>query len=320
MPASYLPLPDQAARQLIDSTAIFEELRRVQSQTRKYAGGMHWKRQDKYEYLIRTTPDNRGVPIGPRSPETEKVYEKFKREKEAAEDRARKLRVSFTEAERLNKAVRAGRAPNLVVDILRALEDRGLDKHFIVVGTHALYAYEAAAGVWIASSAMATKDVDLLWDARKRVEFITDMERAGESMLSILKKVDSTFVRSEEHKETAVNANGFQVDFLRRMQSEDDPHPFRLSANEEDLFVVQARRAQVLNEAPAFEHPIVSVTGRMVLMRTVDPEIFVRFKRWLANGAPDRDPQKRGRDLSQAEIVHVLLEEGRLQSKIRQAI
>ena len=57
----------------------------------------------------------------------------------------------------------------------------------------------------------------------------------------------------------------------------------------------------------------------MVLMRTVDPEIFVRFKRWLANGAPDRDPQKRGRDLSQAEIVHILLEEGRLQSKIRQA-
>ena len=72
-----------------------------------------------------------------------------------------------------------------------------------------------------------------------------------------------------------------------------------------------------LYEAPAFEHPIVSVTGRMVLMRTVDPEIFVRCKRWLANQAPDRDLHKRSRDLSQAEIVHVLLEEGRLQSKIR---
>ena len=35
---------------------------------------------------------------------------------------------------------------------------------------------EAAAGVWLAppAMAMAAKDVDLLWDARKRVPFPTD--------------------------------------------------------------------------------------------------------------------------------------------------
>jgi len=50
-------------------------------------------------------------------------------------------------------------------------------------------------------------------------------------------------------------------------------------------------------------------------MRTIDPAIFVRFKRWLAV-QKDRDAVKRGRDASQAEIVQDLLEQGPLMWKI----
>ncbi|MEO7546821.1 MAG: GSU2403 family nucleotidyltransferase fold protein, partial [Ramlibacter sp.] len=38
------------------------------------------------------------------------------------------------------------------------LQAAGLDDKFMVVGTHAVYAYETAAGVLVDSGAMATRD------------------------------------------------------------------------------------------------------------------------------------------------------------------
>jgi len=93
---------------------------------------------------------------------------RIQRKKSSAEERLRSLRDAVKEAERLNKALKVGRAPTLLIDILQAIDDSGLAEHFTVVGTHALYAYETAAGVRIEQAAMATLDVDLLWDARKK--------------------------------------------------------------------------------------------------------------------------------------------------------
>jgi hypothetical protein len=154
------------------------------------------------------------------------------------------------------------------------------------VGTHALYAYETAASVRIVQGALATQDVDLLWDARKRVRFITDLEKLDASVLRVLQRADATFLRKDGQFETAINANGFEVDFLRR--------------------------ASVLTNAPRFDHVVISATGRMTLMRTIAPESFVEFKRWLATSAPQRLEVKRRRDLRQADIVQTLLDEGLL--------
>ena len=66
----YIPLSDNAARQSIDSATIFNEFIRVRAQARHYVGGMYWKRQMDYAYLVRTGPDNRQHRIGPRSPES----------------------------------------------------------------------------------------------------------------------------------------------------------------------------------------------------------------------------------------------------------
>ncbi|HSM22574.1 MAG TPA: GSU2403 family nucleotidyltransferase fold protein [Rubrivivax sp.] len=180
------------------------------------------------------------------------------------------------------------------------------------VGTNALYAYEAATGVRIVQGALTTQDVDPLWDARRRVQFVTDLERIDTSMLRVLQRVDPSFHRKELHNETAINDRGFEVDFLRRVPVDGDPHPFRFSADEEDLWPVQAVRASVLTEAPKFEHVVISATGKMAFMRTVAPRVFVEFKRWMSESAPQRPQLKRRRDLRQAEIVQALLDEGLL--------
>ena len=307
----YIPLADEAARQTIDAMSLWQECARVRRQYQDYAAGMYWKAEGDYEYLVKTKARGRQERIGRRGPETELIYSEFHTRKSALQPRLQSLQSQLNVAQRLNRAVKAGRVPTIVIDILNAFEAAGLAEHFTVVGTHALYAYEAAAGVRIAQKALATQDVDLLWDARKRVRFVADMKYLGKPVLRILQEVDPTFQRKELHNETAINAKGFMVDFLRRIPQDGDPHPFRLSDSDEDMWPAQAIRAQVLTEAPPFVHIVTGATGKMALMRTVSPRVFVSFKLWLA-AQPDRDAIKRGRDQTQAQTVQLLMDDGLL--------
>ena len=200
-----------------------------------------------------------------------------------------------------------GRVDPLVVALLGRLASTHLSEHFRVVGTHALYAYEATAGVRLDSDTLATRDMDLLWDTRKRILFATQLARVDSSMLGVLKKVDNTFRIRQSQKYTAVNKDGFEVDIIRRERAGDDPHPIKLSNEDEDFWVVQARRANVLLDAPGFSAVIVASNGSMARMNTVHPTTFVAFKRWLANQA-EREALKRRRDVLQADAVQALLD------------
>lgn len=160
--------------------------------------------------------------------------------------------------------------------------------------------------------ALATQDVDLLWDARKRVKFFTTMEQQDASMLAILQRADRSFQRKDEPLSTAINGQGFEVDFLRRQTEGDDVHPLQLSRDEHDLWAVQAPRANILTGAARFEQVVVSASGKMAKMITISPTVFVSFKRWMAEQTETRAAPRRRRDALQAEIVQQLLDEGLL--------
>src|SRR5690349_2547486 len=102
----FLPLPDSAARQLIDSITVFGEYRRARTHARAYVGGMYWKRQGDYEYLVKTHADGRQHRIGPRSAETETTHAQFTERKLKAEDRLKTLGAALKDSERLNKALK----------------------------------------------------------------------------------------------------------------------------------------------------------------------------------------------------------------------
>lgn len=104
---------------------------------------------------------------------------------------------------------------------------------------------------------------------------------------------------------------GFMVDFLREMPQDCHPHPFRLADSDEHMSPLPAIRAQVLTEAPPFEHVVLGATGKMALMRTVSPKVFVSFKQCLA-AQPDREAIKRGRDLTQAQTAQTQMDDGLL--------
>ncbi len=303
-----LEIDPDAARQYIDARATFVELERTRKNALQVRGGMVWKTVDEKEYLIRTSTTGGQKSLGRRTTETEKMYGSFIAKKQSVEERQNALKAALSKHERLNRALRVGRMPTIAVAILSRLANAGLDGYFRVVGTHALYAYEAAAGVRFASEIKSTRDIDLLWDTRKRVTFAQKLVQDAPSMLAALQKVDKTFQISEDQKYTAVNKDGFEVDIIRRIAQEGDPHPIRLSDAEDDFWVVQAKRADELVNAPEFSEIVVAENGSMARMTTIHPAVFVSFKRWMSK-EPDRDPLKRRRDALQADAVEWALQE-----------
>ncbi len=305
----WLNLSDDAKRQYIDAQSVFTVLEEAQNEAVQVRGGMHWKKQNGNDYLIRSSAKNSQKSLGRRSEETIAIFEKFIARKARVEQRVKNLKAELVRHQRMNNALHVGRAPQILVDILNRLEVSGLSEHFSVVGTHSLYAYESTAGVRFAmADALATNDIDLLWDTRKRISFIAHMDFLGSSMINLLRKVDPTFALREFQRYTAVNDKGFEVDIIRREAKDLDPHPLRLTDAEDEFAAVQAPKAGILLNSPKFSSMIISTSGHMARMNTIAPKTFIDFKRWMGE-RPDRDPLKKSRDILQADLVEELVRE-----------
>lgn len=308
MPSSphFLDQSENQKRQFIDAETVFLASTQAARAATEVRGSMFWRDLRGKSTLIRTSANSAQKSLGPRSAETEAMFSSFMARKQSAEDRLKALKAQLETQKRLNRALRVGRVPNVVVGVLNALEGMGVQEHFMVVGTHALYAYETAAGVRIAQEAMATRDVDMLFDTRKRISFFTAMKKLDSSLIGGLRKVDSSFEVVPDQLYTARNQDGFEVDIIRRAAKDADPHPLRMSDAEDDFWAVQVSMGEKLQSARRMEQVVVATSGEMALMRTVHPLDFARIKQGLSTQV-GRDPLKRGKDALQARIVTELV-------------
>ena len=283
-------LTDLQKRQYIDAESVFMALRDAEKAAQAVRGSMLWRQVSGKTYLIRTNIDNSQKSLGPRSAETEAVYEKFMARKKMSGERVAGLRQALQLHQKLNRAHRVGRTPEIVVQILNRLHKSGISEHFITVGTHALFAYESACGVRFVDEATTTQDIDLLMDTQKHLLLASTLEGRSESLLSTLQKVDPTFDLRDDQLYTAVNASGFEVDVMRRMAKNHDPHPLQATS------------------AERFSQMVVAASGHMALMTALHPVTFSRLKQALAL-SPTRDPLKKSRDVLQARAVGELIDE-----------
>jgi hypothetical protein len=301
-------LDEDATRQYIDAKQAFSALTQAKAKLAEYRGGMVWKTVKGHDYLIRTSTRGAQKSLGPRSPATEAIYQKFTSGKSHAEQMHTGLKQSLERHRRMNRALRVGRTPDIIIDILNALQQAGVTDKFSVIGTNALYAYETAAGARIEASHLATRDCDLLWDNRSKLSLAIQEGPLAEGMLGLLRRVDSSFTLRDDQLYTAVNKDGYEVDVLRRMGAGSDAEPGQVTALAEDFWAVKARNADWLLSAPKFSEVVIGTSGRMARMVTVDPRAFALFKLWMA-GQPDRAYAKRARDAGQARIVVSLISE-----------
>ena len=304
-------LNEQQKRQLIDAEMLFSALEQAEKDAIRHRGSMFWREQDGGRYLISLSANSRQRSLGSASPENELKFERFTKRKGEIAARLKSLRAKADECRRMNKALRVGRTPDVLIDVLNVMMRYGVSQHFLVVGTHALFAYETAAGVRFPSDVMVTQDADLLFDTANRAEFLEVMADRNTSFLGILKKVDKTFERDEMEKETATNAAGYQIQLIRRFPPDPEDtseHPLQITSEEGDLWPVRVSLGQKLLSVPRFEQVVIGVNGGMARMRTVHPFHFARTKLQLGK-ARDRDPRKKAKDLAQAELVQALVKE-----------
>lgn len=303
----FIELLEDQLRQYIDAESVFRAHEEALTESQQVRGGMLWRTINDARYLIRTSPTGSQKSLGRQSPELIEIANKFARRKQEAQSREAALASRLAMMQRLNRAQRVGRTPTIVIDLLQTLEKHGLSKQFIVVGTHALYAYETAAGVRISEEALATRDVDLLFDTRKRVKLLSTLSRIDSSMIGVLKRLDPSFKVRDDQKYTAVNKDGFEVDIIRRTAKEKDPHPLRMTNQEDDFWAVQVNSGDTLLNARPFSQVVIGTNGAMARMRTIHPLDFSRVKRMIAND-PERDPKKIPKDILQADLAQQLVE------------
>lgn len=296
-------------KQYINARQVFLGLRQAEKEAKALQGSMFWRTIDGREYLIRTGRGGAQKSLGPRNAEAEAILEKFTARKSESDQRITSLREKMARHVRLNKAMYLDRVDRTIIDVLNAMEKAGLAEHLTVIGTNALHAYEAAAGVRIEEEHLATEDLDLLWDNRKHLTLAVKEHITGTGLLGILQRVDKSFkLLRPTQLYTAMNDAGYQIDIVRRWGPGSDREPAQLLDNPEDFWAVRARNADWLLSAPKFEAVIVGRNGNMANMVTVDPRAFALFKVWMAQ-QKDRDPLKKTRDASQAKVVVQLVQQ-----------
>ncbi|WP_274630700.1 nucleotidyltransferase domain-containing protein [Arvimicrobium flavum] len=260
------------------------------------------------EYLLRDYYDPRsGVrrqkSLGRRDTTTEQTFHAFTQGKTEAAERRRAAVETLQRQAAVNRALRLGRVPEIGARIVRALDEAGLLGHGIkIVGTNALFAYEAVAGVHFASELMTTEDIDMLFDARARIRLAMNENVEERTLLGVLRKVDKSFARTSRTFQAA-NAGGYLVDLIK---PERNPpwtvEAKSISGDQSDLEASPIGGLVWHESAQPFEAVAIDARGFPLRLVVPDPRAFAVHKLWLSE-QPDRNPAKRRRDRQQAEMV-----------------
>ncbi len=264
------------------------------------------------DYLIRSFYDpksgsRRQKSLGPRGVENERVKAAFDAGRQEATEGLAAARQSIERQAGINRVLGLGRVPTLSARIVRALDAAHLLGHGLrVVGTHALYAYEAAAGIRFSTEVTATEEIDLLFDARVSLVFLAEEDVGERSLLSLLRRVDRSFERGRQTFK-AVNRDGFVVDLIRPMRNPPwQDERGSVAGPETDLDAIQIEGLVWNENAPAFRAVAIDQSGFPLRIIAPDPRAFAVHKLWLSRRL-DRDPLKRTRDAAQAKAVATLV-------------
>jgi hypothetical protein len=305
----FTELSPSQAKAFIDAEQIHLALRDAQEKMQPYTGGMHWKTVNGKQYLYRTT-DGRGTAksLGPRCADTETLLQNFQQRRAELDARLATLEARQKEQTRMVRALRAGSAPPILARVCQALcLHKLMGSHILIIGTNALHAYEALAGVRFVGDVTATTDMDMLWKHKARLTAVA-RDIGPEGLLGVLKRVDKSFEIHGQQTFRAINADGYMVDLIRQTPTppwKTEPH----NLGEQDAFVAtDLPNMKWMLSVPSVRQFVVADNGMPFEMAVPDPRAFMLFKAWLST-QPDREPVKRGRDAAQAQAMRQLLQD-----------
>ena len=270
---------------------------------RRFTGSMRWADRSEHEYLLRKISRSE-ISLGLRSPETESAYDAFIDGREKNKARLESLSRRLDDMAPVNRAMKLGRVPHLAAKILRRCDDKTLlGRQIFIVGTNALFAYEAMAGVRIDSGLVASGDIDLLFDARQRLGLAVAESIQLKGLLGILQQTDQSF-SAPARGYSAVNNQGYYVDLICPQPSDilRSPQNNGLTDLPDDMEGAEVFGLSWLINAPKVDVIAMDDRGYPVRMVVIDPRVFALHKVWLSE-RPGRDPVKAGRDIIQGRVA-----------------
>jgi hypothetical protein len=294
-------------REMVNTQQRFAAYREAEERAKGYRGSMTWAEIKGREYLVRShyakSGVRRQVSLGLRSAETEVMSLEFEQGRSDAQARLENLKAVIARQAAVNRALELGRVPMIGAKIIRALDQAAmLGAGIRVLGTNAIYAYEAAAGVRIDPGLTTTEDIDLLFDARGGLIFAADENVSPPSLLRLLRKIDRSFQRSKQTFR-ATNGDGYLVDLIKPLRNppwQDERN--QVGPDPDDLLAVEIEGLNWHESAPSFEAVAIDEKGEPCRIVATDPRVWAAHKLWLSKRA-DREPLKRRRDEAQAQVI-----------------
>jgi len=215
---------------------------------------------------------------------------------------------SYIRPARFCKASKVNRAPKIITNILRVLDQNKLSgKGLIVIGTNVLYAYEMMSGVYLDYAIMATQDIDLLWDTRARLTLLAMHHLNNYGLLGLLKKADKSFEILKPKSFTAINKEGYMVDLVQAEPKSIAMISPKMIGDDNDIHAASVKNLQWLISSPKIKQMIIGKDGYPAVMIVPDPRAFALHKIWLS-AQTDRDAMKKKRDFSQgAAIIRLIM-------------
>jgi len=278
---------------------VYQAYLQARSQSRGHKGGMHWKKIRGRQYLYRYRDRlGHGECLGPRGEQTERLYTDFTRERRDAATRVQRERLRLQEQARFGRAALINRVPKATAKILRALEQHEAEQNLLVIGSAALYAFEAAAGVLL-------EPPDLLAAAQRGLTLAAGA-LSWEELLHLALKTDRSFAPLPGADGRAANRDGFQLTLLKS--------GVRRPGMQKTITVTGAREPlppaagdlHFLTASPKFSQVVIGQDGGPATMVVPDPRAFALNRLWLSQ-QEDRDETRRDRDRSQALAVAALV-------------
>jgi len=266
-------------------------------------GGMHWKKIKGREYLYKYRDRyGRGHSLGPRSPHTERLWAEFGRQRREITAQLHARRRQVAEAARFCRAALIHRVPEPVVRILRRLTASDLTHApFMVIDTHALHAFEFAAGVFID----APRGSPFWAGAVQGLTLAATAAVAPEVFLGRLRQADRSFQALPDEGLAAVNKTGFRVKVWRPPTGRP---PFRTMGQDASGGAAPAESGDLasLLGAPKFSQVVIGRRGDPVTMTVPDPRALALHKLWLSR-REDRSLLEQTRDRRQAAALAELI-------------
>ncbi|MBL8669488.1 MAG: hypothetical protein JNK11_02445 [Alphaproteobacteria bacterium] len=261
--------------------------------TRDYQAAIGWKDVEGKPHLVRKEPDGPESDLGPRSPHTEELFQRFTDGRAALRARMHAMEHEIQKKAAAVRDADLGRLPRTGALVLRRLDRQGLlGAKAVLAGSSALFAYEAGAGVSLALREGARDSDGLIPDADKRLRLGT-IAWDAKSLAEHLHHVDATFAPGKGGRNQAVNGAGFTVSWVPmpakpRQRDPRGPHDVNW-----------------LLTADTFEAIGFDEGGLPTRLVAPDPRAFALHKLWLSERA-DRPAEKKARDRAQAIVAGVL--------------